>query len=95
MVKYKIEGSSVIKDMAKSVHVYVDGYKMRKYASPPHDARGKVSGVPTSDTTIRPFKFADIQTTGANDPPILNHSVTLTSCSRIIQMKTQCPTALV
>ena len=82
---------SVTKDRAKSVHVYADGRIMVKYASLPHDTHGKFIGVPISDNTVRPFKFADVQTTGAEYPPVSNRSVMLILCLRVVQMKIQSP----
>ena len=69
MVSYEIGESSVIKDRAKSVHVYVDGRRMQKMFSVPNEIRGSIRGVQTSDNAIRPFMFADIRTTGMDYPP--------------------------
>ena len=67
MVKYRI-GKSSLEDKAKSVHVFIDGRRVRKYVSLPHESRGRIAGVPTSENTRRPFIFADIQTTGMDYP---------------------------
>ena len=64
-MKYRDGKSSAIKGRGKSVHVYTDGHRMRKVAVLPHETHGKVPGVRISDTAMRPFVFADIQTTGA------------------------------
>jgi len=91
-VKYKIRSSSVIKDSrAKSVHVYADGRRMVNYALLPHDTRGKAVGVSTSDNTVRPFKFADVQTTGVDRPPVSNHSGMLILCLWAVQTKIHSP----
>lgn len=73
-MKYTIKKSSAIKDMAKSVHAYVDGRRMRKSALLPRKTSRKITGVRTSDNTVRPFKFTDVQTTGVDYPSISNNS---------------------
>jgi len=60
---------------------------MRKYPSLPQDTGGKVTGMQTSVNTLRPFKFADVQTTGVDYPPVSNHSAILTLCPRVVQTK--------
>ena len=86
-MKWKIGKSSVIKDRAKSVHFHIDGHRMRKVVSFPQGTGGKVTGIPTSVNTLRPFKFADVQTTGVDYLPVSNHSAILTLCSRVVQTK--------
>ena len=66
-MKYNI-GKSPFKDRAKAVHVDIDGHRMKKRASLPHDTKREITGVRTSDNTSRPFIFADIQTTGVDEP---------------------------
>jgi hypothetical protein len=90
-VKYKIRKSPVISDRAKSVHCYVDGHRMEECMLLPHKTGGKVTGMQTSDNTVRPFKFADIQTTGVEYPLASNRSVTLTLCPRVVQTKIYSP----
>jgi hypothetical protein len=70
VVKYRDGKSSAIKGRGKSVHVYTDGHRMRKVAVLPHETHGKVPGVRISETAMRPFVFADIQTTGADFFPV-------------------------
>jgi len=74
-VKFGDGESSVIKGEAKSVHIYTDGHRMRKYALLPNDKRRMVTGVKVSSNVERPFTFADIRTTGADYTPSPNHSV--------------------
>lgn len=64
MLKFKIGESSVIKDRAKSIHTSVDGSTMQRCVSLPHETGFSVTGVRTSDNTLRTFMFADIRTTG-------------------------------
>ena len=68
-MRYNIGDSSVMKDRGKAIRVYVDGHKMATRAWRPPSVRGIVDGVLTSDNTIRPLMFADIQTTGTGCPP--------------------------
>ena len=90
MVRYKIGKSSVSQDRAKSVHLYVDGYRMRKCASLPDETGGEVDGVRTSNNTRRPFVFSDIRTTGTDHPPFPNvlSCLDYTPYSWTIQTKT-------
>lgn len=83
-MKYKNGESSVIKSRGKSVHIYTDGHRMRKRALFPHETRGKVAGVMVSEGEERPFIFSDIRTTGTGYPPIIDHFVLFTQCSRVI-----------
>jgi hypothetical protein len=62
---------------------------MRKLAVLPQEENGGVGGVRISETAMRPFVFADIQTTGTGFPSSPDHSVLFTRGSRIIQTKTQ------
>lgn len=94
-MKYKIKKSSAIKDSAKSVHVYVDGRRMKKNASIPPETSKTFTGVRTSDNTVRPFKFTDVQTTGVDYPSISNHSFVLILCTRAVQTKIHSPTTSV
>lgn len=90
-MRYEIEESSDFKDRAKSVNVHVDGRKMTKRVSLPPQTHGAMNGVRTSDNTMRPFTFADIQTTGAPDRApfqIILSCLAYALYSRIIQMKT-------
>jgi len=47
---------------------------MRNSVLLPRKTSRKVTGVRTSDNTVRPFKFTDVQTTGVDYPSISNHS---------------------
>ena len=68
VVKYQIGEPSGIKHRAKSINVRMDGYKMKKRASLPDEKEGTLRGVRTSDNTLRPFTFADIQMIGVDHP---------------------------
>ena len=65
-MRFRDGKSSTIKHKARSVHVYIDGHRMRKSVLCPQDMGGTVSGAKISANTERPFTFADIRTTGAN-----------------------------
>ena len=45
----------------KSVHVYIDGHKMKQRASLPDHTRGMISGVSVADKAMRPFMFTEIR----------------------------------
>ncbi|KAF9646176.1 hypothetical protein BDM02DRAFT_3271155 [Thelephora ganbajun] len=68
-VKYRVRESSVIKDRAKAVDLYMDGHRMRKYALLPDHMHGKFNGARISENAKRPFTFADIRTTDEDTVP--------------------------
>lgn len=60
--------SSTIQGRAKSVHVFLDGQRVEKCAYLSCDTSMTISGVCVADNAMRPFVFADIQTTGLDLP---------------------------
>lgn len=62
-VKCRDGKSSTIQGRAKSVHVFLDGQRMRKCAYLSRHTSVKIGGVRVADNAKRPFVFADIQTT--------------------------------
>ena len=73
-MKYRDERSSALRGKVKSVHVYIDGHKMKQSASLPNHTRGMISGVSVADEVIRPFMFTEIRKTGLSCPPVPNNS---------------------
>jgi hypothetical protein len=68
------ERSSAFRGKAKSVHVYIDGHKMKQGASLPNHTRGVISGVYVEEKARRPFIFTEILKTGLGCPLVLNNS---------------------
>ena len=68
-MKYRDWEDSVIKGVAKSIHVDVDGRRMCKHPSLPHHTHGTIRGVYVAEDRQRPFLFAEVQTTGQGHPP--------------------------
>ena len=92
-MKYRIGDSSVFKERAGAVDIFMDGHIMRESVLLPQDTEGTVWGARTSDSGARPFMFADVQMTGTDYlpfPSIRPYSVYILH-SWIIQMKAQCP----
>lgn len=74
-MKYRDWEDSVIKGVAKSIHVDVDGRRMCKHPSLPHHTHGTIRGVYVAEDRQRPFLFAEVQTTGqGHPPPVLYYS---------------------
>ena len=92
-MKFRDGKSSTNKAKGKSVHVYMDGKRLVKRASFPHQMCGQVDGMRISENVKRSFTFADIRTTGASYPS-QSHPLWpayLPSC--ILQMKMRSPGA--
>lgn len=75
--------SSTIRGRAKSVHVFLDGQRMRKCAYLSRNTSVKIGGVHVADNAMRPFVFAAIQTTDEGAEPD-NNRVELDKIGTII-----------
>ena len=73
-MKYRDERSSAFRGKVKSVHVYIDGHKMKQRASLPNHTGGVISGVSVADMVMRPFMFTEIRKTGLGYPPVPKNS---------------------
>lgn len=68
------------------MHVFLDGQRVERRAYRSSNTSVTIRGVRIADDAMRPFEFADIQTTGL-DTPVPNRPTRVVLNSEIMQMK--------